>query len=269
MAESRFSLARTREFVFVFSVSDHSYRYGQSANYAIPTSYFRKNFAGFARETFSGFGGWIRLHSSVQVFTSTWDAALQSSRKNPVLQQLRAITVEREGKCRLTLGGTDGPEAPRAALFLSVAVRCSPKRSNCVNRNKQGGNNALDCTGVLIDRPYWPGVRRQKSSQNEPSQPRHDETTSRSAGPACKRTSAKSGLNISITGLLQNRAAGQPAASADSLQGLPHADPTTPYYVRLVEGRVESYSEASVISIQPRHRKPKHDRPKHQEVAAI
>ena len=70
---------------------------GQSANYAIPTSYFRKNFAGFARETFSGFGGWIRLRFlRFQVFTSTGRSFTVKPEK-PVLQQLRAITVEREG----------------------------------------------------------------------------------------------------------------------------------------------------------------------------
>ena len=52
-------------------------------------------------------------------------------------------------------------------------------------------------------------------------------------------TSAKSGVEY-----LNYRFAepGRRAAAAGAaLQGLPHADPTTPYYVRLVEGRVESY----------------------------
>ncbi len=69
---------------------------GQSANYAMPMSEFRKNFSSFARETFSGFRGWVRLHLlRFQVFTST-GRSFSVKPERLILQQLRALAVERK-----------------------------------------------------------------------------------------------------------------------------------------------------------------------------
>jgi len=69
---------------------------GQSAYYAMPTPDFRKNFAGFARQTFRGPIGWARLRLlRFQVFTSAGPSFTAKPEKE-VLQQLRMVAVEKD-----------------------------------------------------------------------------------------------------------------------------------------------------------------------------
>lgn len=69
---------------------------GQSAYYAMPTSEFRKYFSAFARETFSGPLGWVRLRFlRFQVFTST-GRSFTAKPETEVLQQLRKVAIGKE-----------------------------------------------------------------------------------------------------------------------------------------------------------------------------
>lgn len=66
---------------------------GQSANYAMPVAEFLKNFSDFARSTFAGYIGWIRLRLlRFQVFTSSGQS-FTAKPERPLLQQLRQLAV--------------------------------------------------------------------------------------------------------------------------------------------------------------------------------
>jgi hypothetical protein len=66
---------------------------GQSANYAMPIAEFLKNFSGFARETFAGCTGWVRLRLLRFHVTTSTGQSFTAKPERSVLQQVRQLAV--------------------------------------------------------------------------------------------------------------------------------------------------------------------------------